>query len=192
MHQRELAEEKEVEEQDYWFNRLRPMTKLKQAWWEKRLDKEEGYSSGGEVSKVTPARGEDNTESRDGNLESGNCNPESGNYHSELGNHNLDTGNSNLGKENDWQGEDLVLIDVNMVFTIQAEFHAPTEDITELALGAERAMFEKPKNPGVHMKPLFIRGHLDGTLIGHMLIDGEHQHITIVAIQEARPHRRWS
>jgi hypothetical protein len=33
-------------------------------------------------------------------------------------------------------------------------------------------MFEKPENPGVHMKPLFIRGQLDGTLIGHMLIDG--------------------
>jgi hypothetical protein len=33
-------------------------------------------------------------------------------------------------------------------------------------------MVEKPKNPGVHMKPLFIRGHLDGTLIGHMLVDG--------------------
>jgi hypothetical protein len=24
----------------------------------------------------------------------------------------------------------------------------------------------------VHMKPLFIRGHLDGTPIGHMLVDG--------------------
>jgi hypothetical protein len=42
----------------------------------------------------------------------------------------------------------------------------------ELVLGAERAMFEKPENLGAHMKPLFIRGHLDGTLIGHMLIDG--------------------
>jgi hypothetical protein len=33
-------------------------------------------------------------------------------------------------------------------------------------------MFEKPDNPGAHMKPLFIRGHLDGTPIGHMLVDG--------------------
>jgi hypothetical protein len=41
-----------------------------------------------------------------------------------------------------------------------------------LALGAERAMFEKPENPGVHMKPLFIRGHLERTPIEHMLIDG--------------------
>jgi hypothetical protein len=46
------------------------------------------------------------------------------------------------------------------------------EDVAELALGAECAMFEKPENPGVHMKPLFTRGHLDGLPIGHMLVDG--------------------
>jgi hypothetical protein len=46
------------------------------------------------------------------------------------------------------------------------------ENVTELALGVERAVFEKPENPGMHMKPLFIQGHLDGTPIGHMLIDG--------------------
>jgi hypothetical protein len=33
-------------------------------------------------------------------------------------------------------------------------------------------VFNKPENPGVHMKPLFIRGHLDGTLVEHMLVDG--------------------
>jgi hypothetical protein len=36
-------------------------------------------------------------------------------------------------------------MDINMVFMIPTEFHVPTEDVTELALGAERAMFEKPK-----------------------------------------------
>jgi hypothetical protein len=33
---------------------------------------------------------------------------------------------------------------INMVFTISAEFRAPTKDITELALGAEHAVFKKP------------------------------------------------
>jgi hypothetical protein len=33
-------------------------------------------------------------------------------------------------------------------------------------------VFEKPENPGAHMKPLFIWGHLDGMSIGHMLFDG--------------------
>jgi hypothetical protein len=157
-----LAEKKEEEEQDYWFNHLRPVTKLKQTWWEKWLAKEEGGSngdrSGKEASKVTPPRGEDNPGLGDGNPESGN--------------HNPDSGNSNPGKENDRQGEEPILTDVNIVFTILAEFHAPVEDIAELALGAERALFEMPKSPGVHMKPLFIRGHLDGTPIGHMLVDG--------------------
>jgi hypothetical protein len=85
MHQRELVEKKEKEKRDYWFNCLRPMTKLKQMWQEKQLAKEEGGSSsdssGEEVSKVIPTRGRDNPGSSDGNLESGNCNLESRNCH---------------------------------------------------------------------------------------------------------------
>jgi hypothetical protein len=63
-------------------------------------------------------------------------------------------------------------MEINMVFTIPAEFRAPIEDVAELTLGVERAVFEKPDNPGAHMKPLFIWGHLEGTPIGHMLVDG--------------------
>jgi hypothetical protein len=63
-------------------------------------------------------------------------------------------------------------MDVNIVFMIPTEFHAPIEDVGELALGSERAMFEKRRNPGANMKPLFIRGHLDGTPVGHKLVDG--------------------
>jgi hypothetical protein len=88
MHQRELAEKKEEEEWDYWFNHLRPMTKSKQTWWGKRLAKEEGCSSNEEASKVTLTRGEGNPESGDGNSESGKCNTESGNCHPDSGNRN--------------------------------------------------------------------------------------------------------
>jgi hypothetical protein len=116
---------------------------------EKWLAKEEGCSSGEEASRVTPARGEDNPESSDRNPESGTCNPKLGNCNPEP-----------------------VPMDVNMVFTILAEFRVPTKDVMELALGAERVVFGKPKNPGSDMKPLFIRGHLDETPIGHMLVDG--------------------
>jgi hypothetical protein len=148
------------------------MTKSKQTWWEKRLAKEEGGSSGEEASKVTLTRGEDNMGSGDGNPESGNCNSELGDCHPESGNRNPGSGNSNPSKENDRQGEEPVPMDVNMVFMIPAEFCAPMKDVVELALGAEHVMFEKPENPGTHMKPLFIRGHLDGMPTGHMLIDG--------------------
>jgi hypothetical protein len=63
-------------------------------------------------------------------------------------------------------------MDVNMVFMILIMFCALVEDVAELMLGAGRAVFEKLENPGAHMKPLFIRGHLDGTSISHMLVDG--------------------
>jgi hypothetical protein len=47
-------------------------------------------------------------------------------------------------------------MDISMVFMIPVEFRAPTENVMELALGAERVVFMKPENPGAHMKPLFI------------------------------------
>jgi hypothetical protein len=115
MLQRELADKKEEEVWDYWFNRLRPMTKPKKMGQEKWLAKEEGCSSSDsndeEVSKVTPARGEDKPESGDGNPESGNCNPEPRNYHPESGNSNSDSDNSNPGKENDQQVEEPVPVE---------------------------------------------------------------------------------
>jgi hypothetical protein len=45
-------------------------------------------------------------------------------------------------------------MDINLLFTIPAEFRAPMEVIAELVLGAERVVFEKPKNSGARMMPL--------------------------------------
>jgi hypothetical protein len=104
MHQRELAEKKEEEEGDYWFHCLWPMTKPKQTWREKQLAKKEGGCSGDssceEVSKHTPAGGENNPRLADENPESVNCNLESGDCHPESSNRNLNLGNINPGKEN--------------------------------------------------------------------------------------------
>jgi hypothetical protein len=143
MCQRELAEKREEEQCHLWFNRIRPMTKVKQTWREKWLAREENDNSSEEVG-VTSDKGESTS----------------------------DKGESNLCKGEDQLEEHPTQMDINMVFTIPAEFHAPIEDMAELTLGAERTMFEKPDNPGAHMKPLFIRGHLDGAPIGHMLVDG--------------------
>jgi hypothetical protein len=152
-HQRELAKKKEEEEQDYWFNHLQPMTRPKQKWRQKWLAKEENGSSGSseEEVEVTSAKGDSNPGSGSGNSESGNC---------------------NLGRKEDRREEEPTQMDINMFSMISAKFRAPMEEVTELALGAEHAMFEKPENPGAHMKPLLIRGHLDGTSVEHMLIDG--------------------
>jgi hypothetical protein len=159
MCQIELAEKKEEEERDYWFNHLRPMTKPKQTWWGKRLSKEEngsnsdrsGDGNGKEEVEVTSSMGDSNSGSGSGNLESGIRNPG--------------------GKGDQWE-EEPTWMDVNMVFTIPIEFHGPIEDVTELVLGAKRVVFEKPENPSVEMKPLFIWRHLDGMPVGHMLMDG--------------------
>jgi hypothetical protein len=147
MHQKELAEKKDEEQQDYWFNCLWPMTKVKPTWQETWLAKEENSrSDSGSEEEV-----EVTSESFNGNP--GSC-------------------NSNLGGEEDRREEQPNRMDINMVFMIQVEFHAPAEYITELTLGAGHAMFEKPGNPGAHIKPLFIWGHLDGMSIIHMLVDG--------------------
>jgi hypothetical protein len=95
----------------------------------------------------------------------GDPNPESDNS-------NPGSGNPNPSEKEDRLGEEPVQMDVSMVFMIPVEFRAPTENVIELALGAECVVFEKLENPGAHMKPLFIQGHLDGTPVGHMLIDG--------------------
>jgi hypothetical protein len=63
-------------------------------------------------------------------------------------------------------------MDVNMVFVLPTEFRAAEGDIAELALGAERAVFEKSNKQGSHLKPLYIHGHIDGKPMGGMLIDG--------------------
>jgi hypothetical protein len=33
-------------------------------------------------------------------------------------------------------------------------------------------VFEKPEESSQHLKPLYIRGHIDGKLIARMLVDG--------------------
>ena len=63
-------------------------------------------------------------------------------------------------------------IDVNMVFALPAEFRAPKIEVAELALGPKSAVFEKPEKPMKHLKPLYIKGHIDGKPIGRMLVDG--------------------
>jgi hypothetical protein len=41
-----------------------------------------------------------------------------------------------------------------------------------LLLRPKEAAFTKPKESVNHLKPLFVRGHIDGILIAKMLVDG--------------------
>jgi hypothetical protein len=63
-------------------------------------------------------------------------------------------------------------LDINMVFVIPEEFHMLGTEIAELCVGVERAVFKRLPKLREHMKPLYIRGHMDGILIGRMMVDG--------------------
>jgi hypothetical protein len=45
-------------------------------------------------------------------------------------------------------------------------------EAVQLNLGLERAVFQKPEKLGQHMKPLYIKGFLDGEPVNRMLVNG--------------------
>jgi hypothetical protein len=62
-------------------------------------------------------------------------------------------------------------MDINMVFTLSVEFRGVEEAFTQLCLGHKEAVFEKPEELSQHLKPLYVRGHIDGRSISRMLVD---------------------
>jgi hypothetical protein len=62
-------------------------------------------------------------------------------------------------------------MDINMVFTLSVEFKGDEEEVTQMCLGPKEVMFEKPEESSQHMKPLYVRGHINGMPISQMLID---------------------
>jgi hypothetical protein len=68
--------------------------------------------------------------------------------------------------------EDKMCVNINMVFQLPVEFGIPESEVAQFVLGTERAIFEKPGELGKNMKPLYIKGHLDGTPVDRMLVDG--------------------
>jgi hypothetical protein len=62
--------------------------------------------------------------------------------------------------------------DINMVFTLQAKFRSFEEEIAHMCLSTNDVVFEKPEELSQHLKPLYIRGHIDRRPISRMLIDG--------------------
>jgi hypothetical protein len=62
-------------------------------------------------------------------------------------------------------------MDVNMVFTLPAEFRGVKEEIIQLCLGPKDVMFEKPEESSQHLKPLYVQGHIDRRPISRMYVD---------------------
>ena len=65
-------------------------------------------------------------------------------------------------------------MDINMVYYLPAEFRAIDEEgeVAQLDFGPKNDIFEKPKEPVTHLKPLFLKGHINGSLLTQMLVDG--------------------
>jgi hypothetical protein len=61
---------------------------------------------------------------------------------------------------------------VNMVFELPTEFCVLETEVAKLALGVKAVVFQKPEKIGGHMRPLFIRGHLQGQLVHRIMVDG--------------------
>jgi hypothetical protein len=63
-------------------------------------------------------------------------------------------------------------MDINMVFMLPIKFRGAEEEVAQMCLGPKESVFKKPKEVFQHLKPLYIRGHIDVKLISRMLIDG--------------------
>jgi hypothetical protein len=63
-------------------------------------------------------------------------------------------------------------MEINMVFMLLAQFRGVKEEVAQICLGPKEAWFKKPKESSQHLKPLYIRGHIDGRPISKMLVDG--------------------
>jgi hypothetical protein len=63
-------------------------------------------------------------------------------------------------------------MDINMVFTLPAEFRGVEEEVTQICVSPKEVVFEKPKESSQHLKPLYIWGYIDGKHISRMLGNG--------------------
>jgi hypothetical protein len=88
-----------------------------------------------------------------------------------------------LMEEDDLLGEDLVDyetspehpgMDVNVItFSVDCTIIDDDEPIVaQFDFGPKEVAFTKPKELVNHLKPLFVRGHIDGIPIAKMLVDG--------------------
>ena len=65
-------------------------------------------------------------------------------------------------------------MDINVI-TFSADYiiiGQGEEEVTQFDFGPKEAVFTKPEPPVNHLKPLYVRGHIDGTLVSRMLVDG--------------------
>jgi hypothetical protein len=64
-------------------------------------------------------------------------------------------------------------MEINVIYLSSTNYSFLQEqEVSQLSLGAQDAVFKKPTGLGDHLKPLYFCRHLDGTPVAHMLVDG--------------------
>jgi hypothetical protein len=63
-------------------------------------------------------------------------------------------------------------MDINMVFMLPTEFRGAKKEVAQMCLDPKKVVFKKPEESSQHMKPLYVRDHIDERPISRMLIDG--------------------
>jgi hypothetical protein len=63
-------------------------------------------------------------------------------------------------------------MDINMVFMLPTEFRGAKKEVAQMCLNPKKVVFKKPEESSQHMKPLYVRDHIDERPISRMLIDG--------------------
>ena len=63
-------------------------------------------------------------------------------------------------------------MDINVVF-LSADYSVMNEEeVAQLDFGPKDAVFSKPKEGENHLKPLYMKGHINGHPVSKMLVDG--------------------
>ena len=63
-------------------------------------------------------------------------------------------------------------MEINVVRFSEEYYAVSEEEAALLDFGPCEAVFQKPKESDNHLKALYMRGHINGRLISHMLVDG--------------------
>ena len=61
-------------------------------------------------------------------------------------------------------------MEINVV-RFSDNYWAIPEETAHLDLGPREAIFQKPKDSDNHLKALYVRGHINGKPVSHMLVD---------------------
>jgi hypothetical protein len=80
-----------------------------------------------------------------------------------------------------------------MVFELPAEFCVLDAEVSKLLLGVKLSSFEKPEKLGNHMRPLFVKGFVEGKPLQRIMVDeGVGVNVTPVATFDKLGFKRVS